>query len=160
MPVNRDQALAFGLLDKDKRGYLRKSEAITWVRTRGCCASDQEIERFLLNRVKTNTDGSPRFTLPLLIKVDEIYAATVAAGQPLGPDHDKLSRALSIACGNSDGDDQISILDLREALMSYSLAPMSSKDCEAFLRTIKLPRKSDLISSEDLATLIIQTIQQ
>jgi len=160
MPINRDLQLAFGLLDKSKKGFLTKSEAITWVRTRGCCASDDQIERFLLNRVKTNTDGQPRFTLPLLMKVDEIYAATVAAGQPLGPDHAKLSKSLRVACGNSESDDQISILDLREALLSYSREPMTAKDFDNFLKHIKLPRNSDLVTSEKLANLIIQTIQQ
>ena len=160
MPVNRDLRSAFDLLDKGKKGYLLKPEAITWVRMRGCCASDADIERLLLNRVKTTFDGEQKFSFSHLTKIDEIYSAAVAAGQPLGPDRSALVSALSIASRSPKGDDQVSLIDLRQTLLSYSDIAITGAELDAFTKSLKIPRNTDLISSESLADRIIQTIKQ
>ena len=160
MPLNRDLRSAFDFLDKEKKGFLLKADAITWIRTRGCCASDADIERLLLNRVKTTFDGEQKFSFSHLTKIDEIYSAAVSAGQPLGPDSSTLIAALSMASKSPKGDDQVSMLDLRETLLSFPDIAISSAEYDEFTKSINLPRNTDLIASSSLADRIIQTIKQ
>jgi len=157
--MSKDHALAFSLLDKERKGYLSKPEAVKWVRSRGCCGSDEDIERCLLSRAKTRGDGEPRYTLPMLSKVDEMLVSTSAIGQSLVADERKLADSLCVASGVPDGDRQVSIFELKEALTSSATTPMTPAEFEALLANIKLPRNSDLVAADSLAHFIIKTIK-
>ena len=155
-----DAKIAFDMLDSGKKGSLNRTEALAWIRSRGCVLSDTDIERFVLSRLRMNPkfaridESEMKYTYYDLVKVTDSIKANNGLVS-FGPDTVALEDCLArISKGDS-----ISMLELKETLMKDGDYKMSEKEFDTFISQIGLPLSTAFVSPGQLANQIVQAMQ-